>query len=54
MVNKVDCKTNFWLLPSRVRQFSNFDDIHLANRPRTTSEATVGGYHHQEAVTTSN
>ena len=47
----VQCKTNFWLLPSRVRQFLNLDDIHPANGLWMTSEVVVRGYHHSEAIT---
>ena len=45
----------FWLSPSRIRPFfSNFDDIHPANRLWLSSWASLRGYRRQEVVAASN
>ena len=45
-LNLEPCETNFWLSPSRIRSFSRFDGIHLANGLWMTSEEAVRGYQH--------
>ena len=45
-----NCKTNFWLSPSQIRQFLKSDEIHPANEIYPTLGAAVGGYRRQESV----
>jgi hypothetical protein len=48
------CETNFWLSPVRIGPFFRFEDIHPANRLRTSPVVALGGYSRQESVTAPN